>query len=354
MPAAPPWETELANVDPEPDRPRAAVRVGDGETMLAALDLGTNNCRLLVARPNGDSFRVVDAFSRIVRLGEGVGACGSLSRAAMDRTIEALRICAGKMRRHRVTHARSVATEACRRAENCEDFLARVRRETGIEIEIISNHEEAALAFSGCAPLLALQPALALVFDIGGGSTEVGCLQLSTAAPPRLAAWHSIPVGVVTLAERHGTGRISLEVYEAMVAETLGLLLAFEAAEGLGPAIAAGEVQMLGTSGTVTTLSGVHLELPRYDRAQVDGSYLDFATIARISADLAAMGWDERAAIPCIGRERADLVVAGCAILAAICRLWPVGRLRVADRGVREGILFGLLAAAALPRAAAR
>jgi len=175
---------------------------------------------------------------------------------------------------------------------------------------------------------------------------------LDASRPPRLAAWHSIPLGVVTLAERHGAGRISPEVYEAMVVETQEKLAEFETVNGLGPAIAAGEVQMLGTSGTVTTLSGVHLDLPRYDRARVDGSYLDFATIDRVSADLASMAWDERAAIPCIGRERADLVVAGCAILAAICRLWPVGRLRVADRGVREGILFGLLAKAATPRAA--
>jgi exopolyphosphatase/guanosine-5'-triphosphate,3'-diphosphate pyrophosphatase len=340
------------NVGSEPHRHRAAGDVDDGETVLAALDLGTNNCRLLVARPRGGSFRVVDAFSRIVRLGEGIGASGSLSPAAMDRTIEALKICAAKIRRHRVTHARSVATEACRRADNCEEFLARARQEAGIEIEIISSHEEASLAFSGCAPLLAAAPARALVFDIGGGSTEVGCLHLSPDGPPRLGAWHSIPLGVVTLAEHHGAGRISPEVYEAMVQETLDQLRGFEAAAELGQAIAAGEVQMLGTSGTVTTLSGIHLDLPRYDRARVDGSYLDFATIDKVSADLAAMAWDERAAIPCIGRERADLVVAGCAILAAICRLWPVGRLRVADRGVREGILFGLLAAASQPRSA--
>ena len=331
------------NVDNRPFRGTADGPVGDSDAVLAALDLGTNNCRLLVARPRGDSFRVVDAFSRIVRLGEGLDAAGALSEAAMDRTIEALKICAGKMRRHRVTHARAVATEACRRAGNCDAFVSRARRETGIEIEIISSREEASLAFSGCAPLLASEPPSALVFDIGGGSTEVGCLRLAPDAPPTMTAWHSIPLGVVTLAERHGAGRISPEVYERMVSETQNRLMAFEAAEGLGPAIAAGTVQMLGTSGTVTTLSGVYLDLPRYDRARVDGSYLDFPTIDKVSADLAAMEWDQRAAIPCIGRERADLVVAGCAILAAICRLWPVGRLRVADRGVREGILFSLL-----------
>jgi exopolyphosphatase / guanosine-5'-triphosphate,3'-diphosphate pyrophosphatase len=334
-------------------RANAGDPVGGDGAVLAALDLGTNNCRLLIARPRGESFRVVDAFSRIVRLGEGVGATGALSAAAMARTIEALKVCAGKMRRHRVTLARSVATEACRRADNCSEFIERVRHETGIAIEIISSQEEASLAFSGCAPLLSARPAKALVFDIGGGSTEVGCLELPPAGPPRLLAWHSIPLGVVTLAERHGAGRIAPDVYEAMVGDVLSLLGEFESAQNLGPAVAAGEVQMLGTSGTVTTLCGVHLDLPRYDRARVDGAWLDFPTIEGISARLAAMDWHERASLPCIGRERADLVVAGCAILAAICRLWPVGRLRVADRGVREGILFGLIADGARRRRAA-
>jgi exopolyphosphatase/guanosine-5'-triphosphate,3'-diphosphate pyrophosphatase len=327
----------------------------NGRVVLAALDLGTNNCRLLVARPSGaGGFRVIDAFSRIVRLGEGVGSAGALSEAAMERTIAALKICAAKMRRQGVTHVRSVATEACRRAANCAEFLARVRSEAGIEIEIISNAEEAALAFAGCAPLMEARPPSALVFDIGGGSTEVGRLEYANGSGPSLAAWHSIPVGVVTLAERHGQGRIAPALFEAMVAEVMGLLQDFEAREALGAAARAGALQMLGTSGTVTTLCGVYLDLPRYDRSRVDGSYLDFADIARISARLAGMDWQERATIPSIGQERADLVVAGCAILAAICRLWPAGRLRIADRGVREGILFGLLAnGAAAPRAGA-
>jgi exopolyphosphatase / guanosine-5'-triphosphate,3'-diphosphate pyrophosphatase len=359
----------LDNVGMELARPEARRPVDGGGPVLAALDLGTNNCRLLVARPRGEGFRVVDAFSRIVRLGEGLAATGALSAAAMDRTVDALKVCAAKMRRQRVTHARAVATEACRQAENCAEFLARVRAETGIEIEIIPNQEEAALAFAGCAPLLHEAPARALLFDIGGGSTEVGCLELAPDGSHRpgvhrpgvhrpgahhlsahhLSDWRSIPIGVVNLAERHGADRISAEGYESMVRETMAGLDGFGLAGALATAAAAGELQMLGTSGTITTLCGVHLDLPRYDRAQVDGAYLDFATIERISGRLAAMSWEERAAIPCIGRERADLVVAGCAILAAICRLFPVGRLRVADRGVREGILFGLLAQAAGP-----
>jgi exopolyphosphatase/guanosine-5'-triphosphate,3'-diphosphate pyrophosphatase len=325
--------------------PQRAVRPVDGDgAVLAALDLGTNNCRLLVARPRGEGFRVVDAFSRIVRLGEGLGATGALSGAAMDRTLEALKICAAKMRRQGVTHARSVATEACRRAHNCAEFIGRVRGETGIDIEIITNHEEAALAFAGCAPLLTPTPRRALAFDIGGGSTEIGCLDLARDGRARLLACHSIPVGVVGLAERYGPGRISPALYEAMVAESTWLLRQFAMTPELSTAAAAGQLQMLGTSGTITTLCGVHLDLPRYDRARVDGASLDFSVIEHISLKLAGMDWEQRAAIPCIGRERADLVVAGCAILAAICRLFPVGRLRVADRGVREGILLGLLA----------
>lgn len=331
---------------PDPESGRRGA--GFGHT-FAALDLGTNNCRLLIARRAGESFHVIDAFSRIVRLGEGLTATGRLSEAAMERTIAALRICAGKMRRRGVTHARSVATEACRQAQNCEDFVGRVRAETGLEIEIIPAHEEAMLAFRGCAPLLEAGSPHALVFDIGGGSTELGWLDLANGAP-ELLGWLSIPVGVVTLAERYGAAPLPPPRYEAMVGEVAALLQPFETANRIAQRVAEGAVQMLGTSGTVTTLAGVRLELPRYERRLVDGTYLGFEEIFAVNRQLAAMDCVQRAANPCIGRERADLVVAGCVILEAICRLWPVGRLRVADRGVREGILVGLMLAAARER----
>jgi exopolyphosphatase / guanosine-5'-triphosphate,3'-diphosphate pyrophosphatase len=326
-----------------PQGPLPIRREAGAGSVFAALDLGTNNCRLLVARPLIEGgFRVIDAFSRIVRLGEGVSATGRLSEAAMVRTIDALRVCAVKIHRRGATHIRCVATEACRRAANCAEFVARVRRETGILLEIITEREEAALAFNGCAPLLEPGWPRAVVFDIGGGSTEVGWLGLEGAVP-ELLGWLSIPIGVVTLAERHGSARLPETLYDAMVEEVAHLLRPFAVAHGIAEGIAAGRVQMLGTSGTVTTLAGVHLGLPRYDRNLVDGRYLDFAAIRRVSAALAAMECAERAGNPCIGRDRADLVVAGCAILEAMCRLWPVGRLRVADRGVREGILHGLM-----------
>ena len=312
----------------------------------AALDLGTNNCRLLVARPGGSGFRVVDAFSRIVRLGEGLAASGVLSEDAMARALDALKICADKIAGRRVAAGRYVATEACRRAANCEAFLARARQEIGIEIEIISSTEEARLVVAGCAPLLNPRIPYAIVFDIGGGSTEIVWLRLwggGNRGRPEILGSMSLPFGVVTLTDRFGGTEVSPATYRAMVAEAMAALAPFERTNDIQRHVRTGRVQMLGSSGTVTTLAGIHLALPRYTRALVDGSVLTFEQISVVSAHLAGLDLAGRAANPCIGRERADLVLSGCAILDAICATWPVGRLRVADRGVREGILFDLM-----------
>ena len=348
-----------------PQRDGSGLRGREG--VYAALDLGTNNCRLLVARPAGDGFQVVDAFSRIVRLGEGLAASGQLSDPAMARTIEALKVCAGKISRRRVTHVRAVATEACRRAANCEAFLDEVRRATGIELEIISQNEEAALAICGCAPLFTPDIPDILLFDIGGGSTEICWLKagpgeaspdpLGGALSPvelSLYAWLSVPIGVITLAEKFAAerqgGEIGAAAYRAMEAEMAAAVADFAERHDIARAVAPGRVQMLGTSGTVTTLAGVHKNLPRYDRTAVDGSYLEMGTVRAISERIAGMSYAERAAHPCIGPERADLVVAGCAILAALCRLWPAERLRVADRGLREGMLYAMIHGISAPQ----
>ena len=312
---------------------------------VAALDLGTNNCRLLVARASGNGFRVVDAFSRIVRLGEGLAAAGALSETAMARTIEALKVCAGKIAQRQARIGRYVATEACRQAGNCTEFLARVREETGIELEIISTAEEARLVVTGCTPLLDPSIPYAVVFDIGGGSTEIVLLRHGRAigGRPEILGSTSLPFGVVTFTERFGGIEVTPAIYRAMIAEAEAALGPFERSYRIRPLVDRGQVQMLGSSGTVTTLAGVHLALPRYVRAVVDGSALTFAQIAAVSRHLAGLDIDGRAASPCVGRERADLVLSGCAILDAICATWPVGRLRVADRGIREGILFDLI-----------
>lgn len=322
------------------DRPAAYGRAADD--LYAALDLGTNNCRLLVARPTAGGFRVVDAFSRIVRLGEGLSRAGQLNEAAMSRAIEALQVCAAKLRRRESVQFRGVATEACRRAENGMAFLSRVREETGLMLEPIAPVEEARLALAGCAPLLDTTHPRAIVFDIGGGSTEVMWLA-QTEDGWDLVDFVSMPWGVVPVAERFGPGAVEPEAYEAVVAEVCATLAEIDARHSIAGHVSAGNVDLLGTSGTVTTLSGLAMGLQRYQRERVDGSWLESADVRRHSAELAAQDFETRAQHPCIGRERADLVVAGCAVLEGICRRWPIERLRVADRGLREGILLGMM-----------
>ena len=324
---------------PAPIRPHRG-RWSDAQA-FAALDLGTNNCRLLIARPQGTGFTVIDAFSRIVRLGEGLAASGRLSDAAIERTIAALRVCADKLRRRNVTLARSVATEACRRAANGAAFIERALEETGIHLDIISAEEEARLAVLGCHALIEPGEGPALVFDIGGGSTELVLIDTAGAAP-RVLDWHSVPWGVVSLTESAGGGEDGvgrLAAYAGMRALVADSVAPFAAR--LPPEVA--RPRLLGTSGTVTTLGSVFLGLSHYDRAQVDGLIVPAAAMRRISADLSRMAIDERAALPCIGSERADLVVAGCAILETIMDLWPAERLGIADRGIREGILRRLM-----------
>ena len=311
----------------------------------AALDLGTNNCRLLIARAQGDAFVIVDAFSRIVRLGEGLAASGRLSEAAMDRAVAALAICAEKLRRRNVTLVRSVATEACRRAENGRAFVARVLAETGIRLEIISAEQEARLAVSGCQALLEPGVGPALVFDIGGGSTELVLLHGGGDAGLGVAAWYSAPWGVVSLSETEphlsGDEYDLRQVYARMRARVTEAFAPFRttlAGRGATPG------RLLGTSGTVTTLASLHLDLSSYDRRAVDGLIVPTDAMRALSQRLAGMNVMQRSALPCIGTERADLVVAGCAILETIIDLWPAERVSVADRGIREGILRSLMA----------
>lgn len=338
-----------------PERPRwgrrsagrleAGIASDRGGPTYAALDLGTNNCRLLVARPAGDGFRVVDAFSRIIRLGEGVTASGRLSEAAIERAIGALEICRNKMRNRGVTRARLIATEACRAAENGCEFLSRVEQELGLVLEVIDRETEARLAATGCTPLIDPVADGVVLFDIGGGSSELVRLSRSEQTRrgpplPQISGWISLPHGVVTLAERHGGLDVSRETYEIMVAEVAALIAPFAHAHG-GDGLHG--VHMLGTSGTVTTIAGVHLNLKRYDRNRVDGCWMNADEIDVVLEKLLAMTYDDRVASPCIGAERADLVLAGCAILEAIRRAFPVQRLRVADRGLREGMLVQMM-----------
>jgi len=316
----------------------------------AALDLGTNNCRLLIARPSGRDFTVIDAFSRVVKLGEGLAASGRLSDKAMDRTLAALTICADKLQRRNVRLARSVATEACRRADNGYEFIERVRRETGIVLDIISAEEEARLAVLGCHILLESGDGPAVIFDIGGGSTELVLVEpggTEASRVPRILDWQSVPWGVVSLTDTVGRGEDSeparLARYAAMRRMVSDSFAPF--AVRVAQAARHDDIRLLGTSGTVTTLASLYLELPSYDRKAVDGLIVPAPAMRDISARLSAMTPYERSNLPCIGQDRADLVVAGCAILEAILDLWPARRLGVADRGIREGILRSIMAA---------
>jgi exopolyphosphatase/guanosine-5'-triphosphate,3'-diphosphate pyrophosphatase len=316
--------------------------------LLAVLDLGTNNCRLLIATPapgmvketaqgaGAASFRVVDSFSRIVRLGEGVNQRGLLSEPALDRTIAALKICSERIAKYNVKHVRAIATQAARLARNADVLVRRARDEAGLDLAVISAEEEADLAAEGCAPLIGRKYKGALVFDIGGGSTEIIWLQKSAAGPEKKFT-ASVPLGVVSLAEAYGAASTSRAGFERMQADLRSRFEGF--VRQMGEGFDVRKHHLLGTSGTVTTLAAIALKLPRYNRAKVDGSWHETAHMLRVVDRLVGQDTEALAKIGSIGAERADLMLPGCAIFAAICSLWPAPMLRVADRGLREGML---------------
>jgi exopolyphosphatase/guanosine-5'-triphosphate,3'-diphosphate pyrophosphatase len=305
--------------------------------LLAAIDLGTNNCRLLIGSAERDgSLRIVDSFSRMVRLGEGVARSGTLGEAAMERTVAALKICARHIRRHRVRHVRAIATEACRQAANVQVLIDRVAEETGLRLVVVSAAEEAKLAAIGCAPLIGEAYDGALAFDIGGGSTEAIWLKRN-AGEASLVHSASIPLGVMSLEEADGTSFSAMR--EAMLAR-FGAVRREMDKKGV---FDVARHHLLGTSGTVTTLAGIALGLPRYVRARVDATWHDCADILSVVERLRVLDRQGRAKLGCVGEGRADLIVPGCAIFSAIHAVWPCARLRVADRGLREGILRELM-----------
>jgi exopolyphosphatase/guanosine-5'-triphosphate,3'-diphosphate pyrophosphatase len=338
---------------PTPAGERKA-RADDAPT-FAALDLGTNNCRLLIAKPAPGGFRIVEAYSNIVRLGEGLSQTGRLADHAMDRALHALSICAEKIARRRCVKVKAVATQACRSAENGDAFVERVGRETGIVLQIISPEEEAHLAVAGCLNLLDRSAHAALVVDVGGGSTELSWVDLRVGRldpDPRnfaahrlpVMAWISIPVGVVTLAERFPEDDADRGGwYRAMVEAMKTDIAVCREAEVVRPAFDAGHAHLVGTSGAITSLAGIHLGLKRYDRRRVDGLWMSRGECEATADRLLGVDVKGRAAEPCIGPERADLVLAGAAILQAVQELWPCERVRVADRGLREGLLMSLM-----------
>ncbi len=319
--------------------------------VFAALDLGTNNCRLLMATQNADgSLRVVDGFSRIVRLGEGLAHTGRLSEGAMARAYQALAACAQRIEAREPVAVGCVATQACRAASNGQVFLNRVEKDLGLKFDVITAEDEARLSVLGCASLLEPHRQHAMIVDIGGGSTEMSWVSpsavLGASLNPPIVSWGTCPLGVVTLAEDDAEpeGGDKQAWYQGLVTRLADTISSVGDAQHLRQAFAAGQGDIIGTSGTVTSLAGVFLDLPRYSRARVDGMWFDVSDCRAVIAKLLAQTRDERAANPCIGYDRADLVVIGGAILDAVLRVWPAQRVRVADRGLREGVLMRLMA----------
>jgi len=325
---------------------------GRNSATFAALDLGTNNCRLLVARDQGESFRIIDSYSRVVRLGQGLAATGMLSENSMDAAVEAIAVCAAKIKAKRVKRWRCVATEACRRASNGEAFLRRVKEETGITLEVISPRVESRLAVMGCVNLVDPTKDVALVIDIGGGSTELSWVDVRKLKDeqaehrlhrPPISAWASLPIGVVTLSERVPETDDKTAWYDALRDVVRQTIKEQGCETRFTNVFQQGRGHLIGTSGTITSLAGIHLNLPYYQRAKVDGLWLRSADAVSVARDMGSRTFDERANEPCIGVDRAHLLVAGCAITDVLCEMWPSKMIRVADRGLREGILIGLM-----------
>ncbi len=311
--------------------------------VCAAIDLGTNNCRLLIARTTPKGFRIVDSYSRIVRLGEGLASEGIISTDATARALKALAVCQRKIARLGAKAVRAVATEACRRAANRDAFVQTVAQETGLALDIISPEEEARLAVLGCQSLLDPRFPYGLVFDIGGGSTEVVFLARRAGGRIEILDFASLPAGVITLSEAHGLPSADPTRYRHTREQVRMLMAAVEERVGFAEQARRGCVQLIGTSGTVTTLASTFLKLPRYDRRRVDGTWFASSALTELARKVALMPQDRRARLPSIGPDRARYVVAGCAVLEALLTVWPADRLRVADRGLREGVLRTLI-----------
>jgi exopolyphosphatase/guanosine-5'-triphosphate,3'-diphosphate pyrophosphatase len=323
---------------------------------------------MLIATPSADQFRVVDAYSKSVRLGIDLERTGSLSRRAINRTVSALQTCAEKLAAYGVVHTKFVATEACRRAENGIGFLEEVREQTGLELEIIRPSEEARLAVISCASLVGHDAEQALIVDIGGGSTELVWIDLEGVPPDARAAaimrirpthknkgapvaqgearvvdWISVPTGVATLYEKYrdvddDTARFALMswYFEEQIQDFKPYRdeAFFGDLEGF---------QVIGTSGTVTTVGAAHLGLQRYDRSKVDGMQMRSDEVDAVVSQFLQLGPEGRRTHPGIGRDRTRLIMAGAAIFQTLLRAWPTDCIRVADRGLREGLLYSMM-----------
>lgn len=310
----------------------------------AAIDLGTNSCRLVIATPTPTSFHVVETFSKITRLGEGIINDNELSKPAMRRTIAALKVCRGVINEYApIAGSRFVATAACRRAKNCAQFVEMVKKEAGINLEIISSKEESRLAVVGCVPLLNRNIKRMLVFDIGGGSTEISLARITDTGKTFIEGFVSLPYGVVTISEAFPKTEMTTLAYNTIIERTQSMLKEFDDKFGIYEGIQNQEIQIIGTSGTVTVLGAVHLNLPRYNRSAVDGISISGPDVEKVISKIKNMGDTGRRKHPCIGPLKSDLTISGCAIIESLLTFWPISEITVADRGIREGMLLDMM-----------
>lgn len=334
-------------INKKPHHPKPVVKNAKPDIIgrnYAAIDLGTNSCRLVIASPTPSSFRIVETFSKVTRLGEGIINDNELSRPAIRRTISALKVCAGVLEEYApIYRFRFVATAACRRAKNCQEFISAVKKETGLNIEIISSKEEARLAVVGCIPLLNRNIKRALIFDIGGGSTEISLARITNTGKTFIEGYISLPYGVVTVSEAFPGSDMTDLAYDTIIERTQDILKDFEDRFHIMEAIRNQEIQVIGTSGTVTVLGAVHLNLSRYNRSAVDGLSVSSTDLEKTIFKIKRMGAEGRSKHPCIGSQKSDLTMAGCAIIESLLKYWPISEITVADRGIREGILLDLM-----------
>ncbi|MFI3241041.1 MAG: Ppx/GppA phosphatase family protein [Alphaproteobacteria bacterium] len=328
----------------ETKREEGKERNQEENPVYAAIDLGTNSCRLVLASPTPSAFRIVETFSKVTRLGEGIIKDNMLSSQAIKRTVNALKVCSGVINEYApIKNCRYVATAACRRAKNHESFVKQVKKETGLDLEIISTKEEARLAVVGCLPLLNRHIKRALVFDIGGGSTEISLARITNSGKTFIEGFVSLPYGVVTISEALPGRDMTPLAYDSIIQRTHGILSEFEEQHNITEAIRNQEIQVIGTSGTVTVLGAVHLNLPRYNRLAVDGLSVAMKDLNKTIDKIKRIGEDGRKRHACIGPQKADLTMAGCSVIEGITSFWPISEISIADRGIREGILLDMM-----------
>jgi exopolyphosphatase/guanosine-5'-triphosphate,3'-diphosphate pyrophosphatase len=316
--------------------------------------------------------KVIDSFAKIISLGEGIKQTGVLSEEAIERTIVALRACKKKLDSHRIYKMRAVATEACRQASNTKSLIERVNSEIGVDLEVISPQEEARLVLKGCSGVISDEKNYGILMDIGGGSTEVVWLKINKGMTrPTISVIDSIslPFGVVTISDTYTHSKNNQEIYTVLRKNILSTIDTFMKKNNIRTNFSKGDVQVITSSGTTTTLGSLTLGLSTYDRSSVDGKDFSSKKIVEVGEELLSRYLSSTPTTVKLGKEknfitnkffdhvldksseefkifaynRMGLLAAGVVIINSILESIGDCLVRIADRGVREGILYDLM-----------